>query len=198
MKRIGLIFSLFIVLMCSGCGPILEPLIEGTYTSYNEEKNETFSKGKFTIKEITKEEYEEAKGINVFIDGYIPQKDEKRYLSIELYLYSVETEQYEKVKLIDVKYSTGTGHCYYGEAYLEIGDKVYEDKMLMGFYYDNKNCFNTRISMGLFYNTNDEFSSDFKLEEEWIWYLYTGVKKAIEFRRCNNKIGKKRLENRRI
>ena len=41
MKRIGLIFSLFIVLMCSGCGPILEPLIEGTYTSYNEEKNET-------------------------------------------------------------------------------------------------------------------------------------------------------------
>ena len=59
MKRIGLIFSLFIVLMCSGCGPILEPLIEGTYTSYNEEKNETFSKGKFTIKEITKEEYEE-------------------------------------------------------------------------------------------------------------------------------------------
>ena len=80
MKKIGLIFSLFIVLMCSGCGPILEPLIEGTYTSYNEEKNETFSKGKFTIKEITKEEYEEAKGINVFIDGYIPQKDEKRYL----------------------------------------------------------------------------------------------------------------------
>ena len=39
MKRIGLIFSLFIVLMCSGCGPILEPLIEGTYTSYKEEKN---------------------------------------------------------------------------------------------------------------------------------------------------------------
>ena len=196
MKKIGLIFSLFIVLMCSGCGPILEPLIEGTYTSYNEEKNETFSKGKFTIKEITKEEYEEAKGINVFIDGYIPQKDEKRYLSIELYLYSVETEQYEKVKLIDVKYSTGTGHCYYGEAYLEIGDKVYEDDYIsIAFYYfDDKN----RVNIILFYNT-DEFKSDFKLnEEEWIWYLYTGVKKAIEFRRCNNKIGKERLENRRI
>ena len=195
MKRIGLIFSLFIVLMCSGCGPILEPLIEGTYTSYNEEKNETFSKGKFTIKEITKEEYEEAKGINVFIDGYIPQKDEKRYLSIELYLYSVETEQYEKVKLIDIEYSTGTGPCYYGEVYLEIGDKVYEDDYIsIAFYYfDDKN----RVNIILFYNT-DEFSSDFKLEEEWIWYLYTGVKKAIEFRRCNNKIGKERLENRRI
>lgn len=196
MKRIGLIFSLFIVLMCSGCGPILEPLIEGTYTSYNEEKNETFSKGKFTIKEITKEEYEEANGVNVFIDGYIPQKDEKRYLSIELYLYSVETNQYEKVKLIDIEYSTGTGHCYYGNAYLEIGDKVYEDDYIsIAFYYfDDKN----RVNMILFYNTNDEFRSDFKLEEEWIWYLYTVVKKAIEFRRCNNKIGKERLENRRI
>ncbi len=163
MKKIGLIFSLFIVLMCSGCGPILEPLIEGTYTSYNEEKNETFSKGKFTIKEITKEEYEEAKGINVFIDGSTVQKDEKRYLSIELYLYSVETEQYEKVKLIDVKYSTGTGQCYYGGAYLEIGDKVYEeDYIVIAFCYGNKNL----ASMGLFYNTNDEFSSIFKREEE--------------------------------
>ena len=127
MKKIGLIFSLFIVLMCSGCGPILEPLIEGTYTSYNEEKNETFSKGKFTIKEITKEEYEEAKGINVFIDGYIPQKDEKRYLSIELYLYSVETNQYEKVKLIDIEYSTGTGQCYYGGVYFYFSLKIVDN-----------------------------------------------------------------------
>ena len=135
-----------------------------SYTSYNEEKNETFSKGKFTIKEITKEEYEEAKGINVFIDGYIPQKDEKRYLSIELYLYSVETEQYEKVKLIDVKYSTGTGQCYYGNAYLKIGDKVYEDDYIgIAFYYfEDKNC----VHMVLFGKTNDEFRSDFKLEEE--------------------------------
>jgi hypothetical protein len=150
------------MLMCSGCGPILEPLIEGTYTSYNEKKNETFSKGKFTIKEITKEEYEEANGINVFIDGYIPQKDEKRYLSIELYLYAVETEQYELVKLIDVKYSTGTGQCYYGNAYLEIGDKVYEDDYIaIVFYYGgDKN----HAGVVLFDKTNDEFRSDFKLE----------------------------------
>ena len=127
MKKIGLIFSLFIVLMCSGCGPILEPLIEGTYTSYNEEKNETFSKGKFTIKEITKEEYEEAKGINVFIDGYIPQKDEKRYLSIELYLYSVETEQYEKVKLYDWYFIEGTQQVFHSKAYLNINGQEYLD-----------------------------------------------------------------------
>ena len=128
MKKIGLIFSLFIVLMCSGCGPILEPLIEGTYTSYNEEKNETFSRGKFTIKEITKEEYEEAKGINVFIDGYIPQKDEKRYLSIELYLYSVETEQYEKVKLYDWYFIEGTQQMFHFKSYLKINDNEYHDE----------------------------------------------------------------------
>ncbi len=162
MKKICILFSLIMMLMCSGCGPILEPLIEGTYTSYNEKKNETFSKGKFTIKEITKEEYEEANGINVFIDGYIPQKDEKRYLSIELYLYAVETEQYELVKLIDVKYSTGTGQCYYGNAYLEIGDKVYEDDYIaIVFYYGgDKN----HAGVVLFDKTNDEFRSDFKLE----------------------------------
>lgn len=164
MKKICILFSLIMMMIiCSGCGPILEPLIEGTYTSYNEEKNETFSKGKFTIKEITKEEYEEANGINVFIDGYIPQKDEKRYLSIELYLYAVETEQYELVKLIDVKYSTGTGQCYYGNAYLKIGDKVYEDDYIsLAFCYGNKN----HAGVVLFGKTNDEFSSIFKLEEE--------------------------------
>ncbi len=114
--------------MCSGCGPILEPLIEGTYTSYNEEKNETFSKGKFTIKEITKEEYEEAKGINVFIDGYIPQKDEKRYLSIEIYLYVVETDQYEKVKLYDWYFIEGTQQMFHFKSYLKINDNEYHDE----------------------------------------------------------------------
>ena len=114
--------------MCRGCGPILEPLIEGTYTSYNEEKNETFSKGKFTIKEITKEEYEEAKGINVFIDGYIPQKDEKRYLSIEIYLYVVETDQYEKVKLYDWYFIEGTQQMFHFKSYLKINDNEYHDE----------------------------------------------------------------------
>ena len=81
-----------------------------------------------------------------------------------MYLYSVETEQYEKVKLIDIEYSTGTGQCYYGGAYLEIGDKVYEDDYIgIAFYYfDDKN----RVNMVLFGKTNDEFRSDFKLEEE--------------------------------
>lgn len=48
-------------------------------------------------------------------------------MSIEFYLYAIATEQYELVTLIDLKYSTGTGHCYYGKANLMIGDTIYED-----------------------------------------------------------------------
>ena len=80
-----------------------------------------------------------------------------------MYLYAVETEQYELVKLIDVKYSTGTGQCYYGNAYLKIGDKVYEDDYIsLAFCYGNKN----HAGVVLFGKTNDEFRSIFKLEEE--------------------------------
>ncbi|MCM1259904.1 MAG: hypothetical protein NC182_03080 [Prevotella sp.] len=167
MKKICILFSLMMMLMCSGCGPTLEPLIEGTYSSkafnfHNEDMKGAFSEAKVTIKEITKEEYEEANGINVFIDGYTFQKDEKRYLSIELYLYSVETKQYELLNLIDIEGITGTRYYYYGKANLEIGDIVYEeDYILIAFYYfGDKN----RVNIRLFFNTSDEFRSDFKLE----------------------------------
>ena len=84
MKRIGLIFSLFIVLMCSGCGPTKKPLLEGTFysievSSKNEDMKDKFTEAKVTIKEITKEKYEEVNGVNVLIDGYTSQIEEKRY-----------------------------------------------------------------------------------------------------------------------
>ena len=152
--------------MCSGCGPTLKPLIEGTYTSYNEEKNETFSKGKLTIKEITKEEYEEANGINVFIDGSTDQRQEKRYLSIEFYLYSIETKQYEKVTLSNFKYLGETPHSYYSEAYLKINNKVYEDDYLIfNFYHTGDyNVHAYGILKIKEAATEIVFSTDFKLE----------------------------------
>ena len=60
MKKICILLSLIFVLMCSGCGIKMEPILEGTYYSYDEENNETFSKARFIIKEISKEEYEQA------------------------------------------------------------------------------------------------------------------------------------------
>ena len=98
MKKICILLSLIFVLMCSGCGIKMEPILEGTYYSYDEENNETFSKAKFIIKEISKEEYEQANGKNVFIDGSTYFKEDKIYLSIEFYLYAIATEQYELVK----------------------------------------------------------------------------------------------------
>ena len=162
MKKICILLSLIFVLMCSGCGIKMEPILEGTYYSYDEENNETFSKAKFIIKETNKEEYEQANGKNVFIDGSTYFKEDKIYLSIEFYLYAIATEQYELVTLIDLKYSTGTGHCYYGKANLMIGDTIYEDDHItMAFYYfEDKN----RVHAGVFYETNYEYSSNFRLE----------------------------------
>ena len=50
--------------MCSGCGPTKKPLLEGTFysievSSKNEDMKDKFTEAKVTIKEITKEKYEE-------------------------------------------------------------------------------------------------------------------------------------------
>lgn len=154
------------MLICSGCVPEMKPILEGTYVSYDEENNTTFSKSKFTIKEITEKEYEEANGINVFIDGSTHQKQEKRYLSIEFYLYSVETEEYEKADLKDLKYAKGTGHGYDGSIYLEINEKVYEDKnMSFMFYYAEEDRAHFTIFLGELATTTDiTFKSSYKLQ----------------------------------
>lgn len=134
MKKICILLSLMIMLFCSGCGPTKKPLLEGTYSSnkfrfHNEERKNEFSQAKVTIKEITKEEYEEANGVNVFIDGYTSQVEEKRYLSIELYLYAIETDQYEMVTLYMLHFVENTQQVFHSKAYLKINDKEYQDDM---------------------------------------------------------------------
>lgn len=131
MKKICILLSLMFILFCSGCGPTKKPLLEGTYTSdkftfHNEDMKDKFSQAKVTIKEITKEEYEKASGVNVFIDGYTSQIEEKRYLSIELYLYATETEQYELVTLFDFDYIENTQQVFHSKSYLKIDDNEYQ------------------------------------------------------------------------
>ena len=148
MKKICILLSLMIMLLCSGCGFKMEPLLEGTYVSYDEENIETFTDAKFTIKEITKEEYEEAKGKNVFIDASTYYKEEKIYLSIELYLYSVETKQYELAILKELDYQEGTGHCYRGKITLNIDGDVYfeEDRATLAFTFGSAEVVNMVLS----------------------------------------------------
>lgn len=167
MKKGVLCLSVIFIMMiiCSGCVPTMKPILEGTYNSYNEENNETFSKATFTIKEISKEEYEAAKGVNVFIDGSTHQKEEKRYLSIELYLYSVETEQYELATLTNLEYTLGTGHCYTSEAYLKVNDKIYEDDYTsFAFYYLEDNRVGLTMTLKEQGTTEVTFRADFRLE----------------------------------
>ena len=132
MKKMCSLLSLIFVLMCSGCGPTKKPLLEGTFysievSSKNEDMKDKFSEAKVTIKEITKEEYEEANGVNVLIDGYTSQIEEKRYLSIELYLYAIETAQYELVTLYELHFLEGTQQMFHSKAYLKINDNEYQD-----------------------------------------------------------------------
>lgn len=135
MKKICILLSLMIMLICSGCGPTKKPLLEGTYSSdkfefRNEETKDKFNQAKVTLKEITKEEYEKANGVNVFIDGYTSQIEEKRYLSIELYLYATETEQYELVTLFDIDYVENTQQVFQSKSYLKVNNNEYQDNRI--------------------------------------------------------------------
>ena len=162
MKKICILLCLMIMLLCSGCGFKMEPLLEGTYVSYDEENNTTFSKSKFTIKEITKGEYEEENGKNVFIDASTYYKEEKIYLSIELYLYSVDTKQYELAILKELDYQEGTGHCYRGKITLNINEDIYfeEDRATFAFTFGSAEVVNMVLSS----ESSKEFSSHFRLQ----------------------------------
>lgn len=135
MKKICILLSLMIMLICSGCGPTKKPLLEGTYSSdkfefRDEEIKDKFSQAKVILKEITKEEYEKANGVNVLIDGYTSQIEEKRYLSIELYLYATETEQYELVTLFDFNYVENTQQVFQSKSYLKVNNNEYQDNRI--------------------------------------------------------------------
>ena len=102
MKKICILLSLIFVLMCSGCGIKMEPILEGTYYSYDEENNETFSKAKFIIKEISKEEYETANKVYSLInDNY---KDYEPLLDIKA---SIDADSYSLVELVKEAKSMG-------------------------------------------------------------------------------------------
>ena len=88
-------------------------------------RKQSFQESKIRIYEITKEEYELANGINVFEDATYRGKENHRYLSIKIYVYSEETQNYELVTLSEIKFAEGTPHCYNGKSYLKIGDTEY-------------------------------------------------------------------------
>ncbi len=69
MKKILIAISIFMLLICAGCVPKLNPIETGEYYADGEKENKVFKKAKLEIYEITKEEYELANGINVFEIG---------------------------------------------------------------------------------------------------------------------------------
>mgnify|MGYP000493166299 CR=1 FL=1 len=99
-------------------------------------KKKTKFSRKQIARKITKEEYELANGINVFEDATYRGKENHRYLSIKIYVYSEETQNYELVTLSEIKFAEGTTHCYYGKSYLKIGDTEYSGKYTAALAFD--------------------------------------------------------------
>ena len=145
MKKILIAISIIMLLICAGCVPPLYPIETGEYYADGEKENKFFKKAKLEMYEITKEEYELANGINVFEDATYRGKENHRYLSIKIYVYSEETQNYELVTLSEIKFAEGTPHCYNGKSYLKIGDIEYN-----GGYRAALDYFPTSKDIGLF------------------------------------------------
>ena len=145
MKKILIAISIFMLLICAGCVPTLFPIETGKYYAEGEKENKFFKKAKLEIYEITKEEYELANGINVFEDATYRGRENHRYLSIKIYVYSEETQNYELVTLSEIKFIEGTPQGYLGKSYLKIGDTEYN-----GGYRAALDYFPTSKDIGLF------------------------------------------------
>ena len=145
MKKILIAISIIMLLICAGCVPPLYPIETGEYYADGEKENKFFKKAKLEMYEITKEEYELANGINVFEDATYRGKENHRYLSIKIYVYSEETQNYELVTLSEIKFIEGTPQGYLGKSYLKIGDIEYN-----GGYRAALDYFPTSKDIGLF------------------------------------------------
>ena len=145
MKKILVAISIIMLLICAGCVPPLYPIETGEYYAEGEKENKVFKKAKLEIYEITKEEYELANGINVFEDATYRGRENHRYLSIKIYVYSEETQNYELVTLSEIKFIEGTPQGYLGKSYLKIGDIEYN-----GGYRAALDYFPTSKDIGLF------------------------------------------------
>ena len=155
MKKILIAISIFMLLICAGCVPTLYPIETGEYYAEGEKENKFFKKAKLEMYEITKEEYELANGINVFEDATYRGKENHRYLSIKIYVYSEETQNYELVTLSEIKFIEGTPQGYLGKSYLKIGDAEYN-----GGYRAALDYFPTSKDIGLFTN-QDGYEENF-------------------------------------
>ena len=145
MKKILIAISIFMLLICAGCVPTLYPIETGEYYADGEKENKFFKKAKLEMYEITKEEYELANGINVFEDATYRGRENHRYLSIKIYVYSEKTQNYELVTLSEIKFIEGTPQGYLGKSYLKIGDIEYN-----GGYRAALDYFPTSKDIGLF------------------------------------------------
>lgn len=151
MKKNCILLCLIVMFICSGCvmNRNVEPLETGIWYSesicekFDDGSNNgqahfkestLFSKAKYELKEITKEEYKEASGENVFIDAYTMYDQEKRYMQVKLYLMPIGGEEYILAKLTNLEHYVGdAGYQYYGNIYIDLNNMRYDEGVMISF-----------------------------------------------------------------
>lgn len=114
-KTISVLLSLISVICIAfalgGCQlPTIDSFTVGTYETY-EVEGEPFIKAKFILRAISKEEFESSDGINV-IKNDSKSKSNKIYYSFELFVYDDVKQDYEQIKILNIRHVVGTPFSY--------------------------------------------------------------------------------------
>ena len=121
-----------IVFAVSGCRlPTIRLFTVGTYETY-EVEGEPFTKAKFVLRAISKEEFESSNSINV-IKNESKDKSNNIYYGFELFMYDDDQSDFVQLTVSDVTLKHKPG-IYDGTAVLNSGDKqiTYDFRLFYG------------------------------------------------------------------
>lgn len=160
MKKILILLLLSIVFSCIGCTTELYYILEGTFVSDDITGKftgvEYFSKLQYTISEISKEKYDLSCGQNTFIGQKKKDLENNRYLEIEMYLYSNETNKYEFVNITNMAFRKDTVYRYVGEFSVLVNDNLIDGEIALQLSCGKEEGFNN-TNHGNFYIENQDF-----------------------------------------
>lgn len=161
MKKGLLLLTLCFIFMCTGCDDYFSkhktPLETGVWyaekvtevidnpdASYGKDyvDSKLFYKAKYEIQEIKKEEYEQANGVNVCIDGSTVSKEEQRYMLFKLYLAPIGSETYILATITDLSYRSYAWYQYRGHICIDTEDIQFEGSCILFFSQKEINMFN--------------------------------------------------------
>ena len=90
------------------------PMIPGTYLSKDTLEDQPFKQLRYTLTEISKDEFDSAETMNVIEDVGTP-KSKRKYYSFIVELWMTETNEFEMITTLDIHYQQGTPMTFIGK-----------------------------------------------------------------------------------